>query len=64
MRDDRNAYSRRKFKYRINEVKVGASAIKKLHLNPVRYLFCVRPVLVGLLPKAVYVFLHKRKIDM
>lgn len=60
MRDDRNAYSRRKFKYRLNEAKVGASAIRKLHLNPALYLLCLRPIIVGLLPKGVYDYLHRR----
>lgn len=63
MRDDRNAYSRRKMKYRVNEARVGASAVKKLKLNPALYMVCLRPIFVGLLPKGVYQFLHilKRK---
>ena len=61
MRDDRNAYSRRKFKYRINESKVGASAIKRLNLEKWRYVFCLRPIIVGLLPKQIYMYLHKKQ---
>lgn len=61
MRDDRNAYSRRKFKYRINECKVGASAIKKLNLKKWRYILCLRPIIVGLLPKHIYLFLHTKQ---
>ena len=63
MRDDRNAFSRRKIKYRINEARVGASAVKKLHLNSIFYVMCLRPILVGFLPSGVYQFLHilKRK---
>lgn len=61
MRDDRNAYGRRKFKYRINECRVAISAIKKLSINPVYIIFSVRPIIVGLLPKRVYDYLHKRK---
>lgn len=60
MRDDRNAYNRRRFKYRLNEAKVGASAVRKLHLNPICYLLCLRPIIVGLLPKGVYDYLHRR----
>lgn len=62
MRDDRNAYSRRKFKYRINEARVGASAVKKLHLSKINYIFVLRPIVVGLLPKPIYNFLHKNKV--
>ena len=64
MRDDRNAYSRRKFKYRINETRVSISAVRKLHLNPVNYLYCVRPIIVGLLPKPLYDYLHRKKINV
>lgn len=63
MRDDRNAYSRRKFKYRINEAKVGASAVKKLKLSKKYYIWMLRPIIVGLLPKGVYQYLHKKKIS-
>jgi glycosyltransferase EpsE len=63
MRDDRNAYSRRKFKYRINEARVTASAIKKLNLSKKYYIWMLRPIIVGLLPKTVYNFLHKRKLS-
>lgn len=61
MRDDRNAKSRRKFKYRINEMKVGASAVKKLKLPFWHYFRTIRPILVGLLPGPLYRFMHKRK---
>lgn len=60
MRDDRNAYSRRKFIYRINEMKVSASAVKKLGLNPVYYIFSIRPIVVGLLPDGIYRYLHAK----
>ena len=61
MRDDRNAYRRRKFKYRVNEARVGASAVRKLGLSPIRYVFCLRPILVGLLPGFIYETLHKTR---
>lgn len=63
MRDDRNAFGRRKMKFRVNEARVGASAVKKLKLNPMLYVMCLRPIVVGLLPKGLYQFLHilKRK---
>lgn len=61
MRDDRNAYSRRKFKFRINEARVSAFAIKSLKLSPKYYIWVLRPIIVGLLPKAIYNMLHKMK---
>ena len=63
MRDDRNAKGRRKFKYRINEMKVGAFAIKTFQLPFWYYLKTLRPIIVGLLPTPIYNWLHKRKIE-
>lgn len=61
MRDDQNAVSRRKFKYRLNEAYVGRLAVKMLKLPKYEYLFTLRPIIVGLIPKSVYKFLHSRK---
>lgn len=61
MRDDQNAYKRRKFKYRLNEARVSASAVRKLHLSPLYYCWSLRPILVGILPKGLYNYLHKKK---
>ena len=62
MRDDRDAYSRRKFKFRFNEARVSVSAVNKLKLPKVYYTWALRPIIVGLLPKNLYLYLHKRKI--
>ncbi len=61
MRDDRNAFSRRKFKYRINEARLTVQAVKLLNLSPVNYIYALRPIMVGLLPKSVYKVLHSIK---
>jgi glycosyltransferase EpsE len=61
MRDDRNAASRRKFKYRMNEAHVSALAVKMLKLPKWRYLYTLRPLVVGLLPGPVYRYLHRKK---
>lgn len=63
MRDDRNAYARRKMKYRCNEAYVKAEAVRMLGLPKTGYLYAVRPILVGLLPKSLYGFLHKKKLQ-
>ena len=62
MRDDRRAYSRRKFKYRINEAYVKMLAVKMLHLPFYGYIFAFRPILVGLLPKKLYNKMHKKRL--
>ena len=64
MRDDRKACSRRKFKYRVNEARVCASAVKKLNLPQKNYLWVFRPILVGLLPGPVYRILHKQSLGL
>lgn len=63
MRDDQNAVYRRKFKYRLNEAYVGRLAVKMLNLPYYYYLLTLRPIVVGLLPKSIYSFLHKRNTN-
>jgi glycosyltransferase EpsE len=59
MRDDRNAYSRRKFKYRINESYIKILTIKTFHFSWFYSVYALRPILVGLLPNWLYDKLHK-----
>ena len=63
MRDDRNAYNRRKFRYRLNEAYVKAYAVKALRLPIYSYLYVLRPILVGILPPFIYDYLHKRRLS-
>ena len=62
MRDDRDAISRRKFRYRLNEAGAVAKAIRLLKLPLWGYVRVLRPILVGLLPTPLYTFLHKRRL--
>lgn len=62
MRDDRNAYRRRKFRYRINEAYVKCVAVKYLGLPFYGYFCALKPILVGLLPSRVYQYLHKKNL--
>lgn len=64
MRDDRNAYSRRKFRYRINEFHVRLKAAKLLRLGPKAYIYTLRPIAVGLLPEHVYRSLHRKRMEI
>ena len=63
MRDDRNAYNRRKFKYRINEAYVKTLVVKKFELSPIYYCTALRPILVGILPGFIYDRLHKGRLQ-
>lgn len=62
MRDDRNAYGRRKFRYRLNEAYVKVLSVKNLGLPAWNYLYSLRPILVGLLPGWLYDKLHKHRL--
>ena len=62
MRDDRNAASRRKFRYRINEARVICKAVRLLELPAKNYIRALRPILVGLLPMWLYDRLHKMRL--
>ena len=62
MRDDRAAYSRRKFKFRINEAYVKYLIMKNFKLPLYNMLYVVRPIIIGLLPGFVYDFLRKKRL--
>lgn len=63
MRDDRNAYARRKFKYRINEALVKIYAVKALRLPLWKSVYALKPILVGILPTKIYNFMHKKRLN-
>lgn len=64
MRDDRNAFRRRKFKYRVNEARVICFAIRELNLPIWKIVFAMKPILTALLPEAIYMIIHKKGLKM
>ena len=62
MRDDRNAVKRRKFRFRINELRARARAVRLLKLPVWGYAMALRPILVGLLPEFMYRALHRMRL--
>lgn len=62
MRDGREAIGRRKFKYRLNEARVSALAVKELSLPKRYYVFAVRSIILGMVPKQLYKYLHHKKL--
>ncbi len=62
MRDDRNAFHRRKIKYRVNEARVICLAVKELKLPMWKSVFAIKPILIALLPQPIYMVLHKKKL--
>lgn len=63
MRDDQNAYRRRRFRYRLNEAYVRVLAVKTFRLSFWGYFYALRPIVVGMLPPFLYDFLHKRRLS-
>ena len=62
MRDDRNAYRRRKLKYRINESKISSRVFNDCELSVLQYRYVLYPVLKGLIPSHLYVIFHKKRV--
>lgn len=60
MRDDREAKRRRTFRGKMRVMNVQRFAIKMLHLPKWNYVYCLRPVIVGLLPNFIYNYLHRK----
>lgn len=59
MRDDKHAIKRRNFKNRINEMYVKYLALKLLDTSVWYGIYILRPILVGILPHKLYLYLHK-----
>lgn len=61
MRDDNKAYERRNWKSRRNEAYVKYLACRMLHLPFYNYIFCLKPIIIYLLPSKVYCYLHSHR---
>lgn len=61
MRDDEKAYKRRKFKYCINEAYVRFNGYRLLRLPLKSYIWVLRPIIVGIMPKSIYMMFHRRR---
>lgn len=56
-----SAMKKRKYKYRIDEVIVRYKGFKMLGLLPKGWIYVIKPLVVGLLPKSIVVKMQKRK---
>ena len=61
MRDDRNAAKRRNFKARKNEAYVKHLAVKMLGLPFYYHLYCLEPLIKGIIPNWLFYILYKLK---
>lgn len=55
--EDRNAYKRRKYRYRVCEAIIRYKGYKALHLFPMGILGVIKPLIVGLIPNPVHKFI-------
>ncbi len=60
MRDDRNAVVRRNFRNRRNEAYVKYLICRNFKLPFYKYVWCLRPILIWLMPQFLYNKLHRR----
>jgi len=63
MRDDRDALSRRKFRFCLHEAYVRFRGFRLLKLPLWTRVYALRPILVGLLPRPLYRYLHRKKLS-
>lgn len=67
VREDKEALNRRKFKYRVDEVKVRLIGFKKLRFPWYYYFLIFKPILVALIPKKILNIIkdivYKRKLE-
>ena len=61
MRDDRNAAQRRTFKARKNEAYVKHLAVKMLGLPFYYHVYCLKPLILGIMPTWLYSVIYKLK---
>lgn len=66
--EDRNAYKRRKYRYRICEAVIRHKGYKALHLYPMGILGVIKPLVIGLIPNSLHksiksMIFKREKID-
>ena len=61
MRDDRNAFQRRKYRYRINSTIIRLKGCQMMHLGIKSYLLSFLPMIVGLIPERMRRGIRKRR---
>ena len=59
IREDKNTFKRRMYRYRMNEVFVKFNGFKNLGLMPKAILFVIKPLIIGLIPNRILYVLKK-----
>ncbi len=61
--EGRDSYSKRKYKYRIAEMKTRLDGYRRLGLLPKGYMYALKPMIVGLLPVKFLIKMRKAEYD-
>lgn len=61
VREDKDCFKRRKYKYRIGEAKVRYNGFKELQLFPKGYIYVIKPFIVGLIPQRILKIIRKKR---
>ena len=62
---DSNAYTKKKFKYRLNEMKLKRHYFKKLNINFLKRNICIyKSLIAGIIPKKMLYFYHRKKFKV
>lgn len=63
-RMDSNGYSKKKFKNRITEMQMKKIYFKKLQIPKYKYYYILKPIIVGMIPKAIMKkYYHRSKFN-
>lgn len=62
-RMNQNGYKKKKFKYRIMEMKIRAKYYKELGLPPINYIYVLKPLIIGIIPKKLQMLYHKKRMQ-
>ena len=63
MYDDRNAYKRRKFKYRLTSARLLFRSYREFKPGFKYLIYVIRPIIKGLLPEKLYMYLRKKSLN-
>lgn len=61
VREDREAYSRKNFKRRINEIRTMIYGINLLNLGITKNIFIIKPMLITIIPSSIMMMYHRKK---
>lgn len=60
-RMDAEGYRKKKFKYRLLEFRIRWHYFRKLRMKKIYFIYCFKPLLVGLIPKGLLEKYHNRR---